>query len=95
MTVTMDKAGRIVIPLKVRQKLHLKPGVSFDIATTHSGIQLEPKRPEGRIIYKNGIPTLTFDRPVSFDVVAEIERAREERAEIVEGVGGYNREFPK
>jgi AbrB family looped-hinge helix DNA binding protein len=92
MTVTMDKAGRIVIPLKVRQKLHLKPGVSFDIATTPSGIQLEPKRPEGRIVYKNGIPTLTFDCPVDFDVVAEINRDRENRADYISGVGGYDRD---
>lgn len=93
MTVTMDKAGRIVIPLKVRQKLHLKPGVSFDIATTESAIQLEPKREKRELIYVDGIPTLTG--LADFDVVEEIARAREERAEIVEGVGGYNREFPE
>jgi AbrB family looped-hinge helix DNA binding protein len=95
MKVTMDKAGRIVIPLKVRQKLHLKPGVSFDIETRSSTIRLELRRPEGRIVYRKGIPTLTFDRPIDFDVVAEIDLARQERSDIVEGVGGYNREFPE
>lgn len=92
MTVTMDKAGRIVIPLKFRQELHLKPGASFEIATTGSAIQLEPNRPEGRIVYRNGAPTLTFDRPVDFDVVAEINRDRENRADYVSGLGGYDRD---
>jgi hypothetical protein len=46
-------------------------------------------------VYRKGIPTLTFDRPIDFDVVAEIDLARQERSDIVEGVGGYNREFPE
>lgn len=31
MTATLDKAGRIVLPKKLREKLHLKPGAKFSI----------------------------------------------------------------
>jgi len=90
MTVTMDKAGRIVIPFKVRQKLHLKPGVSFDIATTESAIQLQPKREKRELVYVNGILALTG--PADFDIVEEIRQMREERADHVAGLGSYDRD---
>lgn len=90
MTVTMDKAGRIVLPKPLRDQLHLKPGAEFTIERLGSQIQLEPRLPEGRIIYKKGIPVWTG--PADFDVVEEINRAREERADYVAGVGDYDRE---
>jgi AbrB family looped-hinge helix DNA binding protein len=94
MTVTMDKAGRIVLPKPLRDQLHLEPGDEFAIRQMGSQIHLEPQRPEGRIVYKSGIPVLVFDSPAasSFDVVEEINRAREERADYVDGVGGYDRD---
>lgn len=81
MTVTMDKAGRIVIPLKIREKLHLKPGAEFDIEETGRGVRLEPKLEERKVIYKHGIPV--FTGPADFDVVQEIEAARNERADMI------------
>ena len=95
MTVTMDKAGRIVIPLKVRQRLHLKAGTEFDIYTSAKGIvELEPRRQVGRIVYDRGMPVLVFDDdgPANFDVVAEINRAREDASDYASGVGGYDRD---
>jgi AbrB family looped-hinge helix DNA binding protein len=94
MTVTMDKAGRIVLPAKVREKMRLEPGAVFNLATEGDRVQLDRVRPVSRLIYKNGMPMIEFDPPGAddFDVVEEIHRAREERADYVAGVGGYDRD---
>jgi AbrB family looped-hinge helix DNA binding protein len=94
MTVTMDKAGRIVLPAKIREKMMLTPGVKFKLDGEGDQLRLDRVRPVSRLIYKNGIPMVEFDPPVTgdFDVVEEINRAREERADYVAGVGGYDRD---
>jgi AbrB family looped-hinge helix DNA binding protein len=95
MTVTMDKAGRIVIPLKLRQKLHLKAGTEFEINSNADGkVELEPRRREGRIVYKHGIPVLVFDdaQPASYDVVEEMRKGREEASVHVSGEYGYDQD---
>jgi len=95
MTVAMDKAGRIVIPTKVREKLGLKAGALFKLGGDGDRLQLDRVRPASRLIYRDGIPMLEFDPPdavADFDVVEEINRAREERADYVAGVGGYDRD---
>ena len=90
MTVTIDRAGRIVVPKPLRDELNLKPGTEFTIARFGSRIELELMPPEGTMIYKRGIPVWTG--PADFDVVEEINRAREEASDHVLGVGGYDRD---
>ena len=41
MTATLDKAGRIVLPKKLREKLHLKPGAKFNIEVVGDKIEIE------------------------------------------------------
>ncbi len=87
MLVTIDKAGRIVIPIKMRQKLHLNPGDSLKIAEIGYAIHLEPQRDEGEIVYKDGVPVLTFKgrAPVDFDVRASLNEDYDRRAELHSG----------
>jgi len=96
MTITMDKAGRIVIPLKIRQRLNLQAGAEFDIETGLNGrVELVPKRRKGRVEYRDGIPVLVFEdrRAVTnLDVVESVRQDREARANYVAGVGGYDRD---
>jgi AbrB family looped-hinge helix DNA binding protein len=42
MQVTIDKAGRLVIPKKVREKAHIKPGMKLDIRVDNGVIEIEP-----------------------------------------------------
>ncbi len=41
MTATLDKAGRIVLPKNLREKLHLKPGAKFRIEVVGDKIEIE------------------------------------------------------
>jgi AbrB family looped-hinge helix DNA binding protein len=43
MTATLDKAGRIVLPKKLREKLHLKPGAKLTIEFVGDKIEIENK----------------------------------------------------
>jgi AbrB family looped-hinge helix DNA binding protein len=43
MEVTMDAAGRLVIPREIRREAALEPGVALDIRWRDGVIELEPK----------------------------------------------------
>lgn len=55
MTATLDKAGRIVLPKKLREKLHLKPGAKFTIEFVGDKIEIEKEAPKLRIVRKGGV----------------------------------------
>lgn len=42
MTVTMDSAGRLVIPREVRRKAGMQPGVPLQIRCREGVIEIEP-----------------------------------------------------
>ena len=43
MTVTMDAAGRLVIPKEIRREAGLEPGVPVEIRVNDGRIEIEPK----------------------------------------------------
>jgi len=53
-TVTIDKAGRIVLPKPIRDALQLKPGSSLEIEQHDDAILLRPPRAAAVMIQKNG-----------------------------------------
>ena len=57
-TVTIDKAGRLVLPKAMRDALHLKPGSSLEVERRDDELILRTPQPDAEIIYKNGIPVL-------------------------------------
>ena len=54
MTATLDKAGRIVLPKNLREKLHLKPGAKFSIEVVGDKIEIELEAPKLGIVRKGG-----------------------------------------
>jgi AbrB family looped-hinge helix DNA binding protein len=42
MRVTIDSAGRLVIPKKIREEAGLKPGVPLDISCRDGQIEIQP-----------------------------------------------------
>ncbi|MDO5499066.1 MAG: AbrB/MazE/SpoVT family DNA-binding domain-containing protein [Propionibacteriaceae bacterium] len=59
MMVTMDRAGRIVIPKDVRERLALEPDAEFDVTLDGDGILLTPARHRGRrIVEVDGWPVI-------------------------------------
>jgi len=81
----IDKAGRLVVPKKMRDALHLVPGTRIALRQEGEAIVMEPER-KGRGLYlKNGIPVYEFGHPLPPDCVDWVEQAREERAEELMG----------
>ena len=80
MKTTIDKAGRVVVPKKLRDSLGLSGGEALEIRETDGRIELEPMpakirledRPEGLVaVTEEDLP------PLSDDLVRKtLERAR-------------------
>jgi len=59
MLVSMDRAGRVVIPKDVRDRLSLTPDTELEISVRDDAIQLEPVRRRGRrVIMVDGWPVI-------------------------------------
>ncbi len=85
--VEIDKAGRIVIPKKMRDALHLKQGTRVRIEQTGEGLLLEPDFPEPRLEMRDGILVMVGGSPLSGeDVNKAIDEQRERRMRFVAGL---------
>jgi AbrB family looped-hinge helix DNA binding protein len=82
-TITIDKAGRVVLPKPVRDELQLRPGDSIEVESSEERIILRPARGKGRIYKKHGVWVLHGDAPLPADVVEktirQLRREREQR----------------
>jgi AbrB family looped-hinge helix DNA binding protein len=79
-TLTIDKAGRIVLPKPVRDELRLSPGDSLEVESSEERVVLRPVRPQGRVYKKQGVWVFDSGEPLEADVVNKtLRRVREER----------------
>ena len=79
-TLTVDKAGRVVLPKPVREQLHLSAGDSLDLESSGDRIVLRPVRGNAGMREKEGIWVFRTGQPVSAASVDEtIRQLREER----------------
>ena len=53
--ITLDKAGRVVIPKTLRQELHLGPGDALRLESEGGLITLRPLRPEALLKKERGV----------------------------------------
>jgi AbrB family looped-hinge helix DNA binding protein len=58
-TLTIDKAGRIVIPKTLRDELNLEPGDALALESDGDQVTLRPVRPASRLRKKRGIWVLS------------------------------------
>lgn len=82
--LTIDKAGRVVIPKPVRDRLRLGPGDALDLNSTGEALTLRPVRQKlplqkerGIWVYRSGAAAPV---PAIEDLIAAI---REERAQDI------------
>jgi AbrB family looped-hinge helix DNA binding protein len=80
MRTTIDKAGRLVIPAAVRDRLGLTPGTTLEVTVDETGLRLErvaagPQlvRIGRRLVAR---PTVNPDARPSVDVAALVEEER-------------------
>ena len=88
--VEIDKAGRIVVPKKLRDDLHLVAGTRLRIERNGDRLTFEPTFAEPRLIDKDGMLVVS-DEPGTLtneDVTEVIRQGYAERMErILEGSG--------
>lgn len=64
-TVTIDKAGRVVLPKTLRDELHLAPGDTLDLVVEGERVTLRP-RPAGPPLQKErGVWVFRIGEPVT------------------------------
>jgi AbrB family looped-hinge helix DNA binding protein len=86
-TISIDRAGRVVLPKPIRERLQLAPGESLEIEAFEDHIVLRPARPQGRMRKELGVWVYDSGEPLGADVVREtIQKVRDERSDQVLGI---------
>ncbi len=80
-TLTVDKAGRVVLPKPVREELQLGAGDSLELESSEDQIVLRPVRGTVGLRKKQGIWVFSTGEPISAEatdkVLRQIRRERE------------------
>ena len=85
-TLTIDKAGRVVLPKPVRDALQISPGDSLELESSEDRIILRPARGNARIYKKQGMWVLHSDSPLYPNAVEDtIRKVRRERERAILG----------
>lgn len=87
MKITIDRAGRIVVPKPLRDRLGMTPGTELVVEADGEGIVIRPARTGGELVRRDGVlvhrgaggPT------PGIDVVEMIRRGREGRLRLPPG----------
>ena len=79
MKITIDRAGRIVIPKSIRERYHLQPGTELQIESEADGISLKICDTEPSIIRKRGILVHHGSDTLTLDTADFVNRQRESR----------------
>ncbi len=86
MTLTMDKAGRVVLPKPLRDRLGLHEGSELEVLETGEGVILTPAQQQPSMIKKQGLWVHTGKIQPGFDIVQAIRNNREERIHRLAGL---------
>jgi AbrB family looped-hinge helix DNA binding protein len=82
MKVTIDDAGRLVLPESVRERLGIGGGGELELRPTAGGIELRPAAENPRLVREGRVLVYQPDQPADrIDVAVEIEAIREARTE--------------
>jgi AbrB family looped-hinge helix DNA binding protein len=85
-TLTIDKAGRVVLPKPVRDALQISPGDSLELESSEDHIILRPATGKGRMYKKQGVWVFDSGAPLPVETVNRtISRVRVERDRHVLG----------
>ena len=79
-TVTIDKAGRVVIPKQIRDELRLEAGDTIAIESEGESVTLRPVHGGTKLQKERGVWVFRGGKPLSLNEANEMVReAREER----------------
>jgi len=79
--ITMDKAGRIVLPMEIRRRLNLAPGARLMLDVVAQRIELTPEpQAEAELVLTAGRRTVLRPTGKAFDAAAATRAEREAQA---------------
>lgn len=85
-TITLDKAGRVVIPKLVRDELHLDAGDELELMSEGESLTLRPMRAATRLRKKQGVWVFGGTEPITAgETEAVLRGVREERDRVNRG----------
>ena len=76
--ITIDQAGRVIIPKVMREELHLRPGDELELTASNDQIILNPVRPKALVKKERGVWVYQGE-PTDASIPDLIEREREKR----------------
>lgn len=78
--ITIDRAGRIVIPKSLRDGLRIAPGDTLEVEQVDDHLVLKPVRPDTPMVNKRGIWIYMPENTLPENAILEaIDEMREER----------------
>lgn len=81
----IDKAGRLVVPKKMREALHLVPGTRLNLHQEGQTIVLQTESKPRGLFRKNGMLVYETGRPIPANAENWLDEDREERIDVVSG----------
>jgi AbrB family looped-hinge helix DNA binding protein len=85
-TVTIDKAGRFVLPKRMRDALHLKPGDALEIEREGEQLTLRHKPVHTKAQLEKGVWVFDTGGRITNEMVNEVlDQTRREREERILG----------
>jgi AbrB family looped-hinge helix DNA binding protein len=79
MNVKIDKAGRIVLPKQVRNRLRLRAGTDLELEERPEGLFLRPVGQRPSLVQRNGLWVHMGRLPRGFDWNRIVDEDRDER----------------
>ena len=80
-TLTLDKAGRIVLPKPLREELQLSPGDSLEVESSEERIVLRPARGRGQMKKEGGVWVFDSGQALSAEAVRKtMRKVRDQRS---------------
>jgi AbrB family looped-hinge helix DNA binding protein len=86
MNVKIDKAGRIILPKPVRDRLRLRQGSDLEIEERPEGVLLKPVDQPPSMVNENGIWVHLGKAPRGFDWDDLIDSVRDDRIKDASGL---------
>ncbi len=86
MTLKIDKAGRVILPKPVRDRLGLHEGSDLEMEETPEGVMLKRVESRPSLVKKGGLLVFTGKVPPRFDAVEAIRDDREDRIRKIAGL---------
>lgn len=86
MTLKIDKAGRVILPKPIRDRLGIHEGSDLEVQETPEGLTLKPAGRQPSMVKEHGLWVHTGKLPPGFDIVQAIRDDREDRIRKLAGL---------